>query len=334
MTNAGPQREKQDQRCLVEARNLKKHYPVRDDAGGASVTKAVDDVSFKIPAGSIMGLVGESGCGKTTVGRILVNLLKPTGGEVLFDGIAVTNRDKSKAREIRRRMQIVFQDPYSSLDPRMNVYEIIGEGIKNYKLTRDRAELRERVEYLAERCGLFASQCRQYPHQFSGGQRQRICIARALATNPDFVVCDEAVSALDVSIQAQIINLLKELQEDMGLTYLFISHDLRVVEFLSDRVAVMYLGQIVEEGSTEDVYGQCLHPYTEALLSASPAFTKEEKAAKKRIILDGEISSVQPASSGCVFLARCPRSLPECGEMRPRYREISPGHFAACHRTG
>jgi peptide/nickel transport system ATP-binding protein/oligopeptide transport system ATP-binding protein len=323
-----------DNAPLIEARNIKKYFPIKTGArGGASFVKAVDDVSFGIAPGSTMGLVGESGCGKTTVGRIMVNLLKPTEGKVIFGGEEVTGIDRKKMREIRRYMQIVFQDPYSSLDPRMSVYEIIGEGIMNYRLARGGREIKERVEYLAQRCGLFADQCGLYPHQFSGGQRQRICIARALATDPSFIVCDEAVSALDVSIQAQIINLLKELQEDMGLTYLFISHDLSVVEFFSDEVAVMYLGQIVEKGLTEDIFQHCMHPYTEALLSAAPAFTREEKLLKKRILLDGEISSSADSREGCAFSVRCRYAEPECSATKPNYREASPGHFVACHRA-
>jgi peptide/nickel transport system ATP-binding protein/oligopeptide transport system ATP-binding protein len=233
---------------------------------------------------------------------------------------------------IRRRMQIVFQDPFSSLDPRMTVYEIVGEGLKNYRMVQNQKELRERVEYLAEKCGLFADQCSRYPHQFSGGQRQRICIARALATNPEFVVCDEAVSALDVSIQAQVINLLKDLQEDMGLTYLFVSHDLKVVEFISDEVAVMYLGQIVEQGSTGEIFRRPLHPYTEALLSAAPAFSPEEKAAKKQVLLEGDIPSPANPPQGCRFSSRCPQAEQRCHREAPQYREATPGHFAACHR--
>jgi peptide/nickel transport system ATP-binding protein/oligopeptide transport system ATP-binding protein len=320
-------------RPLVEARGIKKYFPVTAGTHGKpSFVKAIDDVSFRIAPRSTMGLVGESGCGKTTVGRVMVGLLKPTEGKVFFNGEEATNADRKKMRDIRRHTQIVFQDPYSSLDPRMNVYEIIGEGMKNYKLARNRRELKERVEHLAQRCGLFADQCGLYPHQFSGGQRQRICIARALATNPSFIVCDEAVSALDVSIQAQIINLLKELQEDMGLTYLFISHDLSVVEFFSDEVAVMYLGQIVEKGLAEDIFRHCAHPYTEALLSAAPAFTREEKLLKKRILLEGEISSGAVTRNGCAFSARCRYAEPECAVTRPAYREVSPGHFVACHR--
>jgi peptide/nickel transport system ATP-binding protein/oligopeptide transport system ATP-binding protein len=319
---------------LVEAVDLRKYFIqggafLRD---AAPAIKAVDGVSFRIKKGSILGIVGESGCGKTTVSRLVMNLLKPTGGSVYFDGIDISRVKSRDMYSIRRRIQIVFQDPFSSLDPRMTVYEIIGEGLKNYRMVKTAAALRERVEMLTEKCGLFADQCRRYPHQFSGGQRQRICIARALATNPDFIVLDEAVSALDVSIQAQILNLLKELQEEMDLSYLFVSHDLSVVEFLSDRVAVMYLGRIVEMGSVEDIFHHPRHPYTEALLSAVPAFTAEEKAAKKRIILEGDIPSPADPPQGCYFSTRCPYADEHCRKFYPEYREIAPEHLVACHK--
>jgi peptide/nickel transport system ATP-binding protein/oligopeptide transport system ATP-binding protein len=263
----------------------------------------------------------------------MVNLLKPTGGAVYFDGVDITHIRDREMRDIRRRMQIVFQDPFSSLDPRMTVYEIIGEGLKNYGMVKNTAQLREKVETLVEKCGLFADQCSRYPHQFSGGQRQRICIARALATGPDFIVLDEAVSALDVSIQAQILNLLKNLQEEMGLTYLFVSHDLSVVEFISDEVAVMYLGRIVEFGGAEDIFNHPRHPYTEALLSAAPAFTAEEKAAKKRIILSGDLPSPADPPQGCYFSTRCPYAEDLCKRAYPEYHNISSGHAVACYRA-
>ncbi|GHV88231.1 ABC transporter ATP-binding protein [Spirochaetia bacterium] len=319
---------------LVEAVALSKWFYRKHDVVNAkpAVVTAVDRVSCGIRRGTVLGVVGESGCGKTTLGRMMVNLLEPSEGTVFFDGQDITHIGRREMHTIRRRMQIVFQDPFSSLDPRMTVYEIVGESLKNYRMVKNRKELRERVEYLAERCGLFADQCSRYPHEFSGGQRQRICIARALAAGPDFVVCDEAVSALDVSIQAQVINLLKDLQEEMGLTYLFVSHDLTVVEFISDEVAVMYLGQIVEQGRTEEVFRRPLHPYTEALLSAAPAFLPEEKAAKKRLLLEGDIPSPANPPQGCRFSSRCPQAEPHCREAPPPYREAAPGHFAACHR--
>jgi peptide/nickel transport system ATP-binding protein/oligopeptide transport system ATP-binding protein len=270
---------------------------------------------------------------------MMVNLLKPSEGTVFFAGEDITGKTKGEMHRIRRRMQIVFQDPFSSLDPRMTVYDIVGEGLQNYRMVKNRAELRERVEYLAEKCGIMADQCGRYPHQFSGGQRQRICIARALAANPEFVVCDEAVSALDVSIQAQIINLLKDLQDDMGLTYLFVSHDLKVVEFISDEVAVMYLGRIVEQAGAEELFRRPLHPYTEALLSAAPPFPSgefipapsAERAAKTRTPLEGDIPSHSYPHRGCSFSSRCPRAEKRCREERPLYREVGQNHFTACH---
>jgi peptide/nickel transport system ATP-binding protein/oligopeptide transport system ATP-binding protein len=319
---------------FVEVLDLQKFFPVEGVSrlGPAQQVRAVDGVSFNIKKGKILGIVGESGCGKTTLSRLILSLLKPTSGTVFFDGIDITGMENRDMHEIRRRMQIVFQDPFSSLDPRMTVYDIVGEGLKNYKLVKTAAELRERIESLVEKCGLFADQCFRYPHQFSGGQRQRICIARALATGPDFIVLDEAVSALDVSIQAQILNLLKALQEEMGLTYLFVSHDLSVVEFISDRVVVMYLGRIVEQGSTEEVFHHPRHPYTEALLSAAPAFTAEEKAAKRRIILEGDLPSPMNPPNGCYFSTRCPYAEDICRNEYPGYVETSPDHVVACHR--
>jgi peptide/nickel transport system ATP-binding protein/oligopeptide transport system ATP-binding protein len=261
-----------DPHFLAEAAGVKKYFSVKTDPfrGTMRRVKALDGVSFGIRRGAALGIVGESGCGKTTLCRIMVNLLKPGGGAVFFDGKDLSRADKREMRALRRRMQIVFQDPFSSLDPRMTVYEIIGEGLRNYGMAKGRRELRERVVYAAEKCGLFADQCSRYPHQFSGGQRQRIGIARALAVEPEFVVCDEAVSALDVSSQAQILNLLKDLREKEGLTYLFVSHNLNVVEFICDEAAVMYRGQIVERGPVEELFNRPLHPYTEALLNAAP----------------------------------------------------------------
>ncbi|MDR2758586.1 MAG: ATP-binding cassette domain-containing protein [Spirochaetaceae bacterium] len=322
--------------AFIRAVDLQKFFTVDSEffAGSVRQVRAVDGVSFEIKKGNILGIVGESGCGKTTVSRLMVNLLKPSGGTVYFDSTDITHIKNRKMRDIRRRMQIVFQDPFSSLDPRMTVYEIIGEGLKNYGIVKNTAQLREKVETLVEKCGLFADQCLRYPHQFSGGQRQRICIARALAVKPDFIVLDEAVSALDVSIQAQILNLLKNLQEEMGLTYLFVSHDLSVVEFISDEVAVMYLGRIVELGRTEDIFNYPRHPYTEALLSAAPAFTAEEKAVKKRIILAGDIPSPENPPQGCYFSTRCPYTEEICKKEYPEYRMIGPGHAVACYRAG
>jgi peptide/nickel transport system ATP-binding protein/oligopeptide transport system ATP-binding protein len=321
--------------AFIKAAGLTKYFSQGGGVFGGRRSreiKAVDGVSFSIKKGNTLGIVGESGCGKTTVSRLVMNLLKPTSGSVFFDGIDMNTLSNRAMFDIRRRMQIVFQDPFSSLDPRMTVYEIIGEGLKNYRRVKNAAALKEKVEALAEKCGIFADQCRRYPHQFSGGQRQRICIARALATDPDFIVLDEAVSALDVSIQAQILNLLKDLQDEMGLTYLFVSHDLSVVEFLSTEVAVMYLGRIVEIGGVEEIFHRPRHPYTEALLSAAPVFTAEEKAAKKRIILEGDIPSPADPPHGCYFSTRCPYADEMCKNSYPDYYDAGQKHFVACHK--
>ena len=319
---------------IVEVEHLKKYFPVK---GGfiqhtLGYMQAVDDISFRIRRGSVMGLVGESGCGKSTAGKTILGLTPATEGRILFHGEDIANVNKEKMHEIRRKMQIVFQDPYSSLDPRMTVYDLISEGMKAQKMVSGRAELEEKAEALMEKCGLFKEQGLRYPHQFSGGQRQRISIARALATEPEFVVCDEAVSALDVSIQAQIINLLKDMQEDMGLTYLFISHDLHVVRFISDDVAVMYLGQIVEMGSKEQIFSTPSHPYTKALLSATPAFTKKEKADRKRVLLEGDLPTPFNPPAGCRFAGRCPYALDACKEPQ-KLTELEQGHLVMCHRA-
>lgn len=319
---------------IVEVEHLKKYFPVKGGFIQHTIghMQAVDDISFQIPRGSVMGLVGESGCGKSTAGKTILGLTPATGGRVLFNGEDISNVSREKMHEIRRKMQIVFQDPYSSLDPRMTVYDLISEGMKAQKMVNGRAEMEEKVEVLMEKCGLFKEQGLRYPHQFSGGQRQRISIARALATNPEFVVCDEAVSALDVSIQAQIINLLKDMQEDMGLTYLFISHDLHVVRFISDYVGVMYLGQIVEMGAKDQIFAAPSHPYTKALLSATPAFTKKEKAEKKRVLLEGDLPTPFQPPAGCRFAGRCPYVEEKCKEPQ-KFTEIENGHRVMCRRA-
>lgn len=319
---------------IVEVEHLKKYFPVK---GGfiqhtLGYVQAVDDINLKIPRGSVMGLVGESGCGKSTAGKTILGLTPATEGRILFNGEDISNVGKEKMHEIRRKMQIVFQDPYSSLDPRMTVYNLIGEGMRAQNMVSSQAEMEEKVEALMDKCGLFKEQALRYPHQFSGGQRQRISIARALATNPEFVVCDEAVSALDVSIQAQIINLLKDLQEDMGLTYLFISHDLHVVRFISDHVGVMYLGQIVEMGTKEQIFGRPVHPYTKALLSATPAFTKKEKANKHRILLEGDLPTPYNPPEGCRFAGRCPYAVEKCKEAQ-QMEQLESGHLIMCARA-
>jgi oligopeptide/dipeptide ABC transporter ATP-binding protein len=286
-------------------------------------------VSFAIEKGKTLGLVGESGCGKTTVGRSLLRLVEPTSGEVLFNGRDLLRLDKEELRKTRASLQIIFQDPFSSLDPRMSVGEIIAEPIRNH-LQSSRSEIRDRVAYLMDRVGLHADQMNRYPHEFSGGQRQRIGIARALALNPLLIVCDEPVSALDVSIQAQVMNLLAQLQEQMNLSYLFIAHDLSVVEHISDRVAVMYLGRIVELASDQELYEKPLHPYTQALLSAVPV--PDPDFRKKRIILEGDVPSPLHPPSGCAFHTRCPSKKDLCSRERPELTDVGNGHFVACHR--
>jgi len=293
----------------------------------------VDDVSFSIAKGRVMGLVGESGCGKSTTGRTILRLLQATEGKVKFGGQDVYALSKHDAKKMRMRMQIIFQDPYSSLNPRLPVSEIVGEAMLQHGIAANKKEMHDKVVEVIQKCGLFPEQATRYPHQFSGGQRQRICIARALAVNPQFIVCDEAVSALDVSIQSQIINLLKDMQEELGLTYLFISHDLSVVKFISDEVGVMYLGQIVEMGPNHRIFANPLHPYTEALLSAVPSFDPSARTAKKRILLEGDIPSPANPPSGCRFHTRCMFCRDVCKEQVPEYREIEPGHFAMCHKV-
>lgn len=320
---------------LIKVNNLKKYFPIKSGLFKTTSgnVKAVDGVSFEIEKGKVLGVVGESGCGKSTLGRTMLRLLPATEGNMEYEGKNIYSLNKSEMNHMRTKMQIVFQDPYSSLNPRLPVYEIVGEAMMQHKIVKNKAEMKERAIEVIGRCGLFPEQASRYPHQFSGGQRQRICIARALAVNPEFIVCDEAVSALDVSIQSQIINLLKDAQEDFGLTYLFISHDLSVVKFISDEVAVMYLGQIVEKGNKKQIFDNPLHPYTEALLSAVPSFDPSIKQGKKRIILKGDIPSPANPPSGCRFHTRCPYAKDVCKEVVPEYREINDGHFAMCHKV-
>ena len=318
---------------LVEARNLVKYYPIR---GGVflkevAAVKAVDDVSLTIRSGETMGLVGESGCGKTTFGRAILRLEEPTAGEVIFKGRNLLACDSKEMRGLRKQMQIIFQDPFSSLNPRKTIAQIIGEPLLVHGM-KNRKQREERVLYLLDVVGLRPEQMRRYPHMFSGGQRQRIGVARALALNPELIVCDEAVSALDVSIQAQVLNLLKDLQQEFGLTYLFISHDLHVVEHISDRVAVMYLGKIVELAPSKDLYKRPLHPYSQALLSASPM--PDPKRKHKRIILKGDVPSPIDPPSGCRFHTRCIYVRDLCSRKEPALREIESRHMAACHFAG
>ncbi|ADK32133.1 ABC transporter ATP-binding protein [Brachyspira pilosicoli] len=315
---------------LIEIQDLKQHFKIKGGLFGRNIqtVKAVDGVSFTINKGETFGLVGESGSGKTTLGRTLLHLYKPTSGKIFFDGEEV---NENNYRQYAKRMQIIFQDPYASLNPRMTVEDIIGEALDVHKLYSTKAERREKVINLLKLVGLNAEQAQRYPHEFSGGQRQRIGIARALAVDPEFIVCDEPVSALDVSIQAQIINMLYDMQQDMKLTYLFIAHDLAVVRQISKRIAVMYLGNIVELTDSESLYTKSLHPYTQSLISAIPISEPSIAKTKQRIILSGEIPSPINPPSGCKFRTRCPKAQAICAEKAPEFREVESGHYCACH---
>jgi oligopeptide transport system ATP-binding protein len=315
---------------LLEVKHLKKYFPIKGGVFSKTIgyVYAVDDVNFTIARGETLGLVGESGCGKSTTGRTILRLIEPTEGALYFEGQDITKLEKSAMRALRREMQIIFQDPYASLNPRMTVGSIIGEPLEIHKIAKG-SEKEERVASLLQKVGLRAEDMRKYPHEFSGGQRQRIGIARALALNPKLIVCDEPVSALDVSIQAQVINLLDDLQAEFSLSYLFIAHNLNVVEHISDRVAVMYLGQIVELASDEDLYKNPQHPYTEALLSAVPI--PDPTIKKKRIILEGDVPSPINPPKGCHFHTRCMYKEKICEEIEPEFKDIGGGHWVACH---
>jgi oligopeptide transport system ATP-binding protein len=318
---------------LLEIRNLKKYFPVGEGlfSRGKGMLKAVDDVTLAVHEGETLGLVGESGCGKSTLGRTILRLIEPTGGEVIFQGKNLLTLSQRELRDMRRQMQIIFQDPYASLNPRMRVGDIVGEGLEIHKLAKGKAK-RERVVELLHQVGLREDHYDRYPHEFSGGQRQRIGIARALAVSPKFIVCDEPVSSLDVSIQAQIINLLQELQEKMHLTYLFISHDLRVVEHISHRVAIMYLGKVVELANSETIYRDAKHPYTRALLSAVPLPDTGKK--KERVVLQGDVPSPVNPPSGCTFHPRCSYREAICDQTEPPLDFDAEGHGVSCHVFG
>ena len=314
---------------LLEIKHLKEYFNINVGFLKTKPLKAVDDVSFNIKRGETLGLVGESGCGKTTVGRTILNLYKPTSGEIIYDGKPIKTR--ADIKEFRKKATMVFQDPYSSLDPRMTVSDIIAEPLDIHKMYPDKTKRRERILELMSYVGLNSEHASRYAHEFSGGQRQRIGIARSLAIDPEFIVCDEPVSALDVSIQAQVINMFDDLQEKLGLTYLFIAHDLLVVRHISDRIAVMYLGRMVELADAKEIYDHPQHPYSKSLLSAVPEPDPKRARENKRIVLSGDIPSPLNAPSGCPFRTRCAYATEKCAEAMPELKEISPGHFAACH---
>ena len=321
---------------ILEVRNLQMYFPVTSGIifqRKVADIKAVDGVSFSIKKGETLGLVGESGCGKTTAGRCILQLYEPTGGDVLFEGQRLNDLTTKEMIPFRRKMQIIFQDPYGSLNPRMTCGDIIGEPLVIHKLTSGKGEYNDRIAELLTVVGLNPYMADRYPHEFSGGQRQRIGIARALAVNPSFIVCDEPVSALDVSIQAQVINLLEELQDQFGLTYLFIAHDLSVVRHISDRVAVMYLGHIVEIADRDELHENPQHPYTKALLSAVPIPDPVLEAQRERVVLTGDVPSPMNPPEGCVFHTRCPSMIDDCTLGMPELREVSPGHYVACIRA-
>ena len=318
-----------NEKNLLEVKNLKQHFSIPNGFLKSLTLKAVDDVSFNIKEGETLGLVGESGCGKTTVGRSILQLYKPTAGEVWFDGKEI--KSKESIADFRKKAQMVFQDPYSSLDPRMTVSDIIGEPLDVHRMFANKAERDEKIQHLMSTVGLSSEHASRYAHEFSGGQRQRIGIARALAVDPKFIVCDEPVSALDVSIQAQIVNMFEDLQNKLGLTYLFIAHDLLVVKHISSRIAVMYLGKLIEIGAADEIYHHPAHPYTISLLSAVPVPDPKIARANQRIHLEGDVPSPLHMPSGCPFRTRCPRATAKCAECMPELKEVAPGHSVACH---
>ncbi len=321
---------------LLQVEHLKQYFPAGGMGKNRKFVKAVDDVSFFVNKGETLGLVGESGCGKTTTGRSILRLYEPTGGKITFDGnviLDVENKVKVDMLPYRQKMQMVFQDPYASLDPRMTVGDIVGEAIDIHKLAANKKERHDMIITMLERVGLNSEHANRYPHEFSGGQRQRVGIARALAVNPQFIVCDEPISALDVSIQAQVVNMFEELQEQMGLTYLFIAHDLSVVKHISDRIGVMYLGKMVELADSYELVARSLHPYTKSLISAIPIADPIKARASKRIVLQGDVPSPLNPPTGCRFRTRCPYADECCAQKEPEWREVEKGHYVACHHV-
>ena len=321
---------------LLQVEHLKQYFPAGGMGKNRKFVKAVDDVSFFVNNGETLGLVGESGCGKTTTGRSILRLYEPTGGKITFDGkviLDVENKVKVDMLPYRQKMQMVFQDPYASLDPRMTVGDIVGEAIDIHKLVANKKERHDRIISMLEKVGLNSEHANRYPHEFSGGQRQRVGIARALAVNPQFIVCDEPISALDVSIQAQVVNMFEELQEQMGLTYLFIAHDLSVVKHISDRIGVMYLGKMVELADSYELVARSLHPYTKSLISAIPIADPIMARASKRIVLQGDVPSPLNPPTGCRFRTRCPYADECCAQKEPEWREVEKGHYVACHHV-
>ena len=321
---------------LLQVEHLKQYFPAGGMGKNRKFVKAVDDVSFFVNKGETLGLVGESGCGKTTTGRSILRLYEPTGGKITFDGnviLDVENKVKVDMLPYRQKMQMVFQDPYASLDPRMTVGDIVGEAIDIHKLAANKKDRHDRIISMLEKVGLNSEHANRYPHEFSGGQRQRVGIARALAVNPQFIVCDEPISALDVSIQAQVVNMFEELQEQMGLTYLFIAHDLSVVKHISDRIGVMYLGKMVELADSYELVARSLHPYTKSLISAIPIADPIKARASKRIVLQGDVPSPLNPPTGCRFRTRCPYADECCAQKEPEWREVEKGHYVACHHV-
>lgn len=321
---------------LLQVEHLKQYFPAGGMGKNRKFVKAVDDVSFFANKGETLGLVGESGCGKTTTGRSILRLYEPTGGKITFDGnviLDVENKVKADMLPYRQKMQMVFQDPYASLDPRMTVGDIVGEAIDIHKLAANKKERHDMIISMLEKVGLNSEHANRYPHEFSGGQRQRVGIARALAVNPQFIVCDEPISALDVSIQAQVVNMFEELQEQMGLTYLFIAHDLSVVKHISDRIGVMYLGKMVELADSYELVARSLHPYTKSLISAIPIADPIKARASKRIVLQGDVPSPLNPPTGCRFRTRCPYADECCAQKEPEWREVEKGHYVACHHV-